>query len=637
MIPSRTSNRFFSRATASVLVGLLASSPAWAARGESSERSSKRPSIVVVAFSMDDVSARHAVRMGRLAEQSLRDEGLHEVHELSKLLDPAGAKAREEKAREGKALYEAARKLYEELEVAKAAEKCNKALQAYELSDITVNFDELIAAWTLRIASLLALMDTKMAAIELNLLMPVGSKAVFDPNIFVPDFIAQVKQRREEIRVKSNLTLEVTTPLPANLFLDGIYRGVTPIELKDLSPGDHYLNVVAPGYQLYQKRVRGGPGVTENVVFEAGPKLVAYQAKQEELRRTIQTRERKSMGRVLTQELGVDEVLLLGVATKAKELYAVAARISSEGRELSSINETALGEVANLETSAPSFLVKALGSKEKEPSSGSSEFHWTMRHTGYLLMALGAGVAIGGGVCGVVAQVNADNFRNSRDVPQKSPVWSGREQTGRQWAAAADISYLTAIALAGTGLALTLLSKNDSPTQSADQPKKVSSRSSQERSEEEQRKKEDRKPAEPKKEEPKEDRKPAEPKKEEPKEDRKPAEPKKEEPKKEDRKPAEPKKEEPKKEDKKPAEPKKEEPKKEDKKPAEPKKEEPKKEDKKPAEPKKEEPKKEDRKSADPKPEEINKEESKPEEKKPIAPPKKEEKKIEDFDDLKDS
>ena len=129
-------------------------------------------------------------------------------------------------------------------DVQKAAESCDKALQAFEHSDLSQSFDAMLAAWTLRAAALLANADAKGAMVELNLLLPVGAKATFDPNIFPPDFIAQLKQKREELGTKSNLGLEVVAkPAPARVFLDGGFRGVTPLELAGLAPGEHLLVV----------------------------------------------------------------------------------------------------------------------------------------------------------------------------------------------------------------------------------------------------------------------------------------------------------------------------------------------------------------------------------------------------------
>ncbi|MBI5549842.1 MAG: hypothetical protein HY901_38640, partial [Deltaproteobacteria bacterium] len=108
-----------SRAVAAFLVGALAAPPAWAAapRVEVPAKPVGPPSIAVVAMGADDASAWAAAHLSFLGERAVGQVGRQVLTPLASLLDPAADKIRASKAAEGKAAYDAARKLYDDLEI----------------------------------------------------------------------------------------------------------------------------------------------------------------------------------------------------------------------------------------------------------------------------------------------------------------------------------------------------------------------------------------------------------------------------------------------------------------------------------------------------------------------------------------
>ncbi|MBI5547232.1 MAG: PEGA domain-containing protein, partial [Deltaproteobacteria bacterium] len=356
--------------------------------------------------------------------------------------------------------------LYDDLEIQKAAESADKALQAYERSDLSAWFDAMVTAWTLRILALVANAEQKKAQIELNLLLPVGGKATFDPNVFTPDFIAQVKGRRAEMAKKSTLGFAVeATPTPARVFVDGTFRGVTPVELTGLSPGDHFLTLVAPGYQIVQKRFRPAPGAIEHAMLEPAPGLGAFLPRLDALRRDLLTRAEPSAAGAMARELGVDQILVLVVTNRPQDLRVSATRIGATGAELATAEELLPRDSAKLDDAAANLFSRVLA-REMAPSrvAHSSIFgmRWTMRHTGYVLLGAGVGLAGTGGMFGLQAKGSADSFRDLRDLEQANPVWKERESEGRAYALVADLSYLVAALLVAAGTSMVLLDKDGS-------------------------------------------------------------------------------------------------------------------------------------------------------------------------------
>jgi hypothetical protein len=439
----------------------LAGAPrAWAASADTG----KPKRLAVVAFPTEPASAPAAAHLAQHAEAAVHAVGRQELVELARLLDSAGNSARDGQTEAGRNAASAARKFYDDLEPQKAAEQCNKALKAFEGADLSgPAFDEMIAAWSLRVAALIANSENKAALAELGLMLPSGGRAVFDPNLFAPDFIAQIKSKRADLAMKGELAFSVDTkPVSALVYIDGNLRGAAPLEVKDLTPGEHFLTLVAPGHQLVQKRFRGGPGVAENVTLETTLKHGPFQPKVDALKAALSTAARGEKLKALAVELGVDQVLALAVTVQGKEMKVVATRGGADGKERSYLSDTLPvqgeakpGEAANL------FLARVLGTDLKPPKgvpgAASESSGWTMRHTGILLIGLGAGVGGGGAGLGWQAQTAADNFKALRDAPQVNPIWRQREQDGRNWALAADLSYAGAAVLAVVGTVLAIV------------------------------------------------------------------------------------------------------------------------------------------------------------------------------------
>ncbi len=452
---------------ASVLTGLLAGPslllPGVAGAGEvpapppPPPPTARRPSLAVVGVPLDE-SGSAAARLAYMGEQVGRRLGRHQIADLVALLDPDADQQRTDKAEQAAKDYELARKNYDELDLQKAVDRCDKSLAAYEKSDLSVHFDDLAKSWILRIASLIANAENQTAGVELNSLLPVDQRSVFDPNLFAPDFIAQVKQRREEIRAKANLTVDVTArPDSARVFIDGSYRGITPLEVRELAPGDHFLTLIAPGFQLMQKRVRPGVAVAFVETMSPAQRYEILRSFVEQVRADPRGPGRNTAATELARDLGVDQVMVIAVSAKGRDtLNVLGVRIDArDGHELAYLDEAIPNDESRFASAADSFLNRAMGSdlrrtgKAPKVSTGGS-FDWKPRHTGYALAAAGALALVSGIAFGLSAKGAVNSFKASTE-PQTSTSYDSLESSGRRSALIADISYLVALVAGGSG------------------------------------------------------------------------------------------------------------------------------------------------------------------------------------------
>lgn len=409
--------------------------------------------LAVVAFPLDEAAFPAAARMASAGEQLAKRLGRHQVLDIAELLDPEGAASRAQHGQQGMADFQAARKSYDDLDVGRAAESCTRAMEQFERADLVAQFDALVRAWVLKIASLIANAEHKQAFAELPQLLAVDAKTPFDPNLFAPDFLSQVRRQREESARRSNQPLDIQSrPVPARIYLDGAFRGVTPLELRNLSPGDHLLTAIAPGYQRLQRRVHPGVGVADDIVLPPASRLGVLNRAAARVRADLRGEGRNRAARELGRELGAAQVLLMGVSSRKKELKVLAARIDVEdGHELAYADEPLPDEEARFQAAAEGLLERVLSKdlpRSKATTGGG--FEWTTRYTGFTLLGLGVGAAVVGTLFGLAARTDANHYKE-RNEPQNSSLYTALENSGRRNALGADLSFLGALILGGTG------------------------------------------------------------------------------------------------------------------------------------------------------------------------------------------
>ncbi|MGI5861832.1 MAG: PEGA domain-containing protein [Myxococcales bacterium] len=477
------------RAVASILVGLLAA-PAWASDGGSSQEffslsKPRKPRLAVVAFALDD-SSRAAAKLSYLAEKLTVELGRQELRDLAAALDPEGYEAHKSFVATADEAVKKARAAYDELEPKRAKELCDQAVGAYEKSDLSRSFGELVRARMLRIASLIANAEATAADREVEQLLPLDLHTPFDPNLFAPDFVAEVKRRRADLTAQRGVGLDIEVrPVPGRVYIDGRYRGISSVELRNLTAGDHVLTVVAPGYKVLQKIVRPGAGGTRVETLRAASGLERFSEKVRRIKNDFRGKGRNKVARELAVDLGVDQVLVIGVKAKDKDqLAALAVRVdASDGHEHAYVEEPLPNDEQRFEPVADTFLRKALSTDRPRGEDGKAiattggGFQWRARHTGYVLLGLGA-IALGSGIYfGLDANKLNDRY-NALQEPQTSPTYKSLETNGRRSALIADVSYLAALIAGGTGLYLAItgrgIAEDDLSNVSIEERKRVS-------------------------------------------------------------------------------------------------------------------------------------------------------------------
>ncbi|MFY2561366.1 PEGA domain-containing protein [Corallococcus terminator] len=442
------------------LVGMLAVGPA-AAQSSLPLRLTPRAvptaspsSVTVVAISLDATSRTEAARLAYWAEQSVARSGRLELVRLTDALDAQGKAAREAKAAEGAAAMKEGQTAYDELDTQKALQQFDRAARAFEASDLSRNFGDLSRARVMKAASQVANGEGTAAQLEIRAVLAVDPRAQFSPNFFPPDDMAFVDKERKAALAGSTGTLSVSTePVPAQVYVDGQFRGVSPVELKGLTPADHFVTVMAPGFEVEQRRARESD---TKLTLAPAASMRALQAITDRVVRKPEGAERDVALRELGALAGVSQVLALLVrgGTGTAPLQVTGLRLDvTDGHNLGySVGAVPAGEA--MATGSDALLSSLVGADTARLAGNKPVTHFSggaganRKTMGYVLMATGVALLAGGIYFGMEASSKEDDFRRA---PQTSPRAQDFKDTGKTYALVADIGLLTGAVAAGLG------------------------------------------------------------------------------------------------------------------------------------------------------------------------------------------
>ncbi len=437
---------------AAALLALLLAAPASA-----QAPAGAKPRVVVVTSGTDALSQGESLRLAHHAEQALTRSGRFEVIKLADAADADAARARQSRQAEADSAFQAGMQAYDALDTQKAVQLFDKAVKGYEQTDLSRNFPSLTRAWIMRIASHVANGENRVARAEVDRLLPVSPKAEFSSRYFPPEELAYVEKVRRTIGALSTSALLVkSAPGAGQVYVDGVFRGLSPAAVNKIPPADHYVTVLAPGYALQQERARDG---TVEVTLKPAQSFKRLQDLRQRISSAPRGEDRDDAARELGQWLGVNQVLV-AVASKSPtgdRLEVVGLRLEvADGHNLA-YAERALPLGEPLGAAADAFFDEL--SVSDAPRAGGPVTHysaarWTRQKSGYVL--LGTGAALLGG-----ALASALHARNEQRLFQATPqvdvtTSDGHRRGGQTFAVLADVFALTGVVAAGTGTYLAL-------------------------------------------------------------------------------------------------------------------------------------------------------------------------------------
>lgn len=410
-----------------------------------------KPKLTVVALGLDFRGQEAAGALEYTAEQAVARSGRFEVVRLVDALDTQNATFRATRQKEAEAAMQAGLAAYDELDTVQAAKHFSEAAKAYEQTDLARTFAAFSKAWVMRIASLVANGETRAAAAEVDELIPLDPRAVFSPNYFPPDSLKKVEAARKAALAAGSTTIEVKTrPSGAQVYLNGQFKGLSPLVVQKLPAAQHRLTIAAPGYALLQQRA--SPGLNELTLrpVAASP----WQAAADRLQKDPEGPGRDAAAAELGRYAGAEQVLVILARQNAtgQRLEVIALRLDSADGHNFAFQTVELARTGDLAVAADPLWTALLA--KDEPRRGGPVTHFkeqgpvSKKTLGYALLGGGGALLVSGLVFGLQAQSANDGYRRTS---QLDPRHSSLRSSGQTYALVADLGTVLGLAAAGAG------------------------------------------------------------------------------------------------------------------------------------------------------------------------------------------
>ncbi|MFZ5471305.1 MAG: PEGA domain-containing protein [Myxococcota bacterium] len=377
---------------------------------------------------------------------------------------------REVKELEAKRLHKEATDAFDNLDYSGALEKVKKAQRFLEESELTRGVGALLDAMALKALIHFARNERAEFSNEVSRVLALNPKYSWDRARLTPATSAAIEPLRKKLAAVQRIQLEVQShPVAGWVYVDGVFRGVSPVTVADLAPGNHYLAVLANGFELWQEQVFAGSGQPVKVALvpaKQGKELLALLS---ELRGALEKTDGEAQAAKLTQWGLAEEILVVSLEGKKGKRQARALRIGYDGAVLAEKEGGADGErtamVAAVEKLAREALSgeapKKLAGLGEEPGveTAPSEPKMSKRTLGMVVGGSGLAALLGGSVLGLSAMGKA---REANALPQVREVEYARAASSAKWQAGiADGLFTAGVAATVVGIVFLATAPDD--------------------------------------------------------------------------------------------------------------------------------------------------------------------------------
>ena len=418
------------------------------------------PRVAVVVVSLDLPAAQKQGALEAAAEAALERAARFDVLSTHDAFNPNARKVRDQKLEESRARMKAGMQALEELDNVKATENLTQALEILQEIDLTRDVPAVIEAWVMKAAGHATGGENVQAKKDIEAVVLLAPKVEFSPTFFPPDLIKYAEaQRKFAANAKGELLVR-TAPPGAQVWVDGVARGVSPVTVAGLTGTKHFVAASLGGYKLGQSQASPGETLLTLDAAELGP---AWKKAVTAVSRDPDGETRDTAAQALGKAAQLDQVLVVlarkSLAGEQLDLTALRLEVRDGHNDAYRTGTVNPGDPEALAAFFDGLTGRDAKRDGKDPvhhykGAGGSSVKTVV---GFSLLGLGAVALVNGIVFGVLANDQATQFKQT---PQTQTMVSQQlVGQGTTYAAVADISYLVGLAAAGTGGVLLLTNR----------------------------------------------------------------------------------------------------------------------------------------------------------------------------------
>jgi hypothetical protein len=435
------------------------------------------PRIGVVVVPLDVKAAAGQGLFETQGLEALKRAEKFEVLELFNAANPRAAEARSHGLESAQVRLAEGKKALDELDTVKAAEQFTGAMAAAKAGNWNVTFGLIMESQLMRAAAHSTGGEIAPAKKDIENLVGLKNEVELSPSFFSPDLIKFAEVQRKLATTTKDELLIQTVPSGARVWVDGTFRGLSPVSLQSVTPEAHLVSLALGSHGLTQ--LEAFPGENK-VTLEPSEQQVSLDAAIGLISKDFDGPGRDSGAKQLAKLFQVDQLLVVipRKSLAGEQFDMIVARIDArDGHNLAFAQKTLKPESSAMAALLDSVLAKDDLREGKLPrthyKAAPSSSHKTA--AGVALLGVGAAALATGVVFGIMTNQQHDlwlktpqtQLTNSNDIQSK----------GKTFALVADISYLVGVVAAGTGTVVLLTGdgeaeKPPAPAVAIEQPKK---------------------------------------------------------------------------------------------------------------------------------------------------------------------
>ncbi len=252
---------------AALICMLLTSLPARPARAQA---------VAGFAFGRGKAAAGQAIDVQRSLRELVRNTGSYKEVDLQALLGAgSAAAARLESIDKGKRLLTDGKGAYEQLDLELAQKSFQTALRKFEYGYGFMDKSAQLLECLMYLGAIWVLVGEPDRAISVfQRAYDLPGRKVLDANLFPPNiqeiFKSAAKQAASAAMGKVTL---LSVPQNAEIYIDGEYRGGSPLKAVDLRAGAHMVKAVKDGYLPWGGRIKSVAGKNRNLRLKLRPSV----------------------------------------------------------------------------------------------------------------------------------------------------------------------------------------------------------------------------------------------------------------------------------------------------------------------------------------------------------------------------
>jgi len=284
----------------------------------------KRTAAVVLPA--DEFSQKAAALMNHVLRENFRRAPGFSLIDVRAVLNKGAADSRLDALERGKKLLAAGRDEYDNLELDAAVDKLGKAKEEFQKAVGQLGAGRGYVDTLLYLGAAYILSgDSDRGGEAFREVAMFDKRISLDPKLFPPSMIEIFSQARDAVAQGPTGTIQLKSNPPAcEVYLNGVYKGITPLPLAKIPEGHHFVELEKDGYLPWGQRVEFFAANEETVEasLKESPNAASWKQNIKGLLGDLDDSEPKAELVKFAQWLGVERLVVVEVKQRGDGITA---------------------------------------------------------------------------------------------------------------------------------------------------------------------------------------------------------------------------------------------------------------------------------------------------------------------------